>query len=101
MTAKKKIIKYTNRHPQMTWTVNLRRLYGKPKVLSVFDSSGEKLRHWYDVIGDKLIVVLKDGPSSGSMNISFTGEKALYIYKPSVWKRLKDFLAKFFNRRIR
>lgn len=98
---KKKVMKYSNRHPQMTWTVNLRRLTGKPKVVSVLDPGGKKLRYWADVIGDKLVVVLKDGPASGSMDIQFTGDRALYLYKPSLWKRFRDFWAKLFNRRIR
>jgi hypothetical protein len=97
----KRTLLYTNRHPQMTWTVNLRRLTGKPKIVSVLDVSGNKLRHWSEIIGDKLIVVLKDGPSSGSLRISLKGETALYMYKPSLWKRFKNFWARLFNRSIK
>ena len=92
---------FKSQHPQKTWTVNLRRRIGKPKVEWLVNLAGKPLSFKSNIIGDKLIVVLKEGPAVGRMKISFSGSTALYLYKPSLWKRIKTFFGRFFNRRVK
>lgn len=100
MNEKKRsrIYSYSPMFKQQTWTVNLRRVAGKPSIVSVTNLKGEKLRHVARIMGDKLIIVLKEGPSHGRAIVRYKGAKYKYLHRPDWWAQIKFFFKKLFRR---
>lgn len=94
---KDRILKYRNRFSETTWTVSLRRQAGRVKKVNIYNPLGQALGCDSLIIGDRLIVKLKNGPSSGEMKVVMTGDSHHYFFSENIWSRVKNIIKILFR----